>query len=61
MLNQFREALEQLLYDAAKEGIKLTDVSYDVVDVYYYDREAAEGKSVKDIEDLKFKIEVSDG
>ena len=59
MLNKFREELEQLLYDYAKVGIKLEEVSYDVVDTYYFDKEKAKGGSYKDIENLKFRMEVS--
>lgn len=60
MLNKFREDLEQLLHNYAKVGIKLTDVNYDIVDTYYFDKEKDKGGSYKDIENLKFIVEVSD-
>lgn len=59
MLDKFREDLEQLLYDYAKVGIKLEELSYDIVDTYYFDKKKGEGVSFKDLENLKFKIEVS--
>lgn len=59
MLDKFREDLEQLLYDYAKVGIKLNSLEYDVVNVFYYDKEDSKHKTVKDLENLKFNIEVS--
>lgn len=59
MLNKFREELEKLLYDYAKVGIKLEELNYDVVDTYYFDKEKGKGGSYKDIENLKFKMEVT--
>jgi hypothetical protein len=59
MLNKFREALEQLLYDYGQAGIKLESLSYDLTDIYYFDKEKDESGSYKDIENLKFKIEVT--
>ena len=58
MLNNFREDLEQLLYDYAKVGVKLNSVDYEIVDTLYFDKEEAKTKSFKDIENLVFNIDV---